>query len=91
MAELFSHLQHVGGKEHGAACRAQLRQIALEQVGGGGVQAHEGFVQDQQTGLPHQGGDESELLLSWPGEYPPTALPRLPVSWKASAYLAMRS
>ena len=53
----------MGGEENRPAPPADLTEVSLEQVGGHRVQAHEGLVENQELGLPDQGGDERQLLL----------------------------
>ena len=53
----------MGAEQHRAALAAQLLQLLLEQVACLGVQAHKGFVQNQQLGLAHQGRDQGKFLL----------------------------
>ena len=53
----------MGGEKHRPARPAQLAQELLEGIGRVGVQAYEGFVQQQQPGLADQGRDQGQLLL----------------------------
>ena len=63
IAQLLRHLQHLGGEEDRAAPVAQLPHHALEQMGGLGVQSHEGFVHEDQLWLVDPRGDDRQLLL----------------------------
>ena len=44
-------------------CVAELPHHALEQMGGLGVQTHEGLIHHDELGLVEPGGDDGQLLL----------------------------
>ena len=63
VAQLFRHIQHVRGKEHRRAARAEFLHQLFHGVHGGGIQPHKRLIEHQQARLVHKGGDERQALL----------------------------
>jgi hypothetical protein len=59
----LGHFENVGGQDHRAAGVDALLQHVLDQARGGGVQARQRLVQDQQAGIVDQGPGQGHLLL----------------------------
>lgn len=69
VAEFFDALHVVGGEDDGVTGIAEFEDFALEEVGVEGVEAREGFVENEQGRAVHDGGDELHLLLHAFGEF----------------------
>ena len=61
-AEAFDNFEDVGSKEDGGASGDHVLQHGLEGVGGDGVDAFEGLVEEEDFGAVDDGGGEGELL-----------------------------
>ena len=75
VAEFFDALHVVGGEDDGVAGVAEFEDFALEEVGVEGVEAREGFVENEQGRAVHHGGDELHFLLHAFGEFFETLVP----------------
>ncbi len=63
VAHLFHALHVVGREDDGVALIAQVEDFLFQQLGVHGVEAREGFVEDEQRGAVEQGDDELHFLL----------------------------
>ena len=59
----------MGGEDDGVALVAQFKDFAFQQVGIDGVEAREGFVEDEEGRFVEDGDDELHLLLHTLGEF----------------------
>lgn len=75
VAEFFDALHVVGGEDDGVTGVAEFENFALEEVGVEGVEAREGFVENEQGRAVHHGGDELHFLLHAFGEFFETLVP----------------
>ena len=55
IAQLFRHIQDMGGKKDGTALRAECMHVLLEHHGGAGIQPHKRLIQNQQLRFVNQG------------------------------------
>jgi hypothetical protein len=61
-AEALDDFKHVRGEEDGGAAGDHALQHVLEGVGGDGIDAFEGLVEEEELGAVDDGGGEGELL-----------------------------
>ena len=64
VAEFFDALHVVGGEDDGVTGVAEFEDFALEEVGVEGVEAREGFVENEQGRAVHHGGDELHFFAA---------------------------